>query len=137
MIEIDVVDYLNDDAPLDALLSVIAGDSKIYPIQKPQSGNIPYIVYTVIDEGTTDENLLYMTIAFECVDDSYDDVIQITNRLYELLDSQDSASNLIPSTNYYIYWDKVISGNEIKDTEFNYFHKTLNVRFIYHRKVRW
>jgi hypothetical protein len=137
MIELDVVDYLNDDTQLDSLLSVGVSDSKIYPIQKPLSGTIPYIVYTVTDEGTIDENLLYMTISFECVDDSYDDLLEITDRMYELLDSQDSAQNLITSTNYYIYWDKVISGHETKDIEFNYFHKTLDIRFIYHRKVRW
>lgn len=137
MIELDVIDYLNDDGQLDLLLGVIVGDSKIYPIQKPQSGNIPYIVYTITDEGTTDENVLYMTISFECVDDSYDDLLEVTDRLYELLDIQDRTQDLIPSTNYYIYWDKVISGNETKDTEFNYFHKTLNVRFMYHRKIRW
>jgi hypothetical protein len=137
MIELDVIDYLNDDTQLDSLLSVGVGDSKIYPIQKPLSGTIPYIVYTVMDEGTIDENLLYMTISFECVDDSYDDLMEITDRMYELLDSQDSAQNLITSTNYYIYWDKIISGHDAKDTELNYFHKILDIRFIYHRKVRW
>ena len=91
MIEIEVVDYLNDDAQLDLMLGVIAGDSKIYPIQKPQSGNIPYIVYTVESEGTESENELNITISFECVSNSYDDLIEITDRLYELLDNQDSS----------------------------------------------
>jgi hypothetical protein len=137
MIELDVVAYLNADAPLDLILGAIVTDTKIYPIQKPQSGAIPYIVYNIISEGTLDENVLEMTIAFECVDDSYDDLITMTNRMYELLDIQDNANNLITSTNYYIYWSKIVSGSETKDTEFNYFHKTLNVSFVYHRKVRW
>lgn len=138
MIEIDVIDYLNDDATLDGLLSVAAGDSKIYPIQKPQSGNVPYIVYTVDNEGTVDENELRMVISFECVHNSYDNLIEITNRLYVLLDNQDSIRNLLPTMLYYIYYAKVIGSTpETKDTEFNYFHKTLLVEFHYHRKVRW
>ena len=135
MIELDVVNYLKNDAQLDTLLGSSGSDSKIYPIQKPITGLVPYIIYSVVDEGTTDENMLSMTISFECVDDNYSDLISLTNRMFELLDNQDQIN--IPSTDYYIYWSKVVGGGETKDAEFNYFHKTLNVRFLFHRKVRW
>jgi hypothetical protein len=138
MIELDIIDYLNDDGQLDLLLGAVVGDTKIYPIQKPQSGSVPYIVYTIVDEGTTDENLLFMTIEFECVDDNYSDLLELTDRIYELLDLQEYVQDRIISTDYFIYWSKIISSKpETKDTEFNYFHKSLNVKFKYHRKVRW
>lgn len=137
MIEIDVVAYLDDDGVLTAELGATAADSKIYPIQKPHTAVVPYIVYNVINEGTTQENLLEMTISFECVDDKYLDLIEISDRIYELLDIQNYAQDIIPSTNYYIYYSKIVGGREIKDTELDLFHKTLDVNIIFHRKVRW
>ena len=137
MIELDVIAYLDADAQLTALLGASASDSKIYPIQKPLSSSIPYIVYNIASEGTNEENLLEMIISFECVDDVYKDLINISDRLYELLDIQDDAQNKIDSSDYYIYWCKVTSGRETKDTEIYNFHKTLDVSIKYHRKSRW
>lgn len=137
MIELDLVAYLKADAILDGLLNSTASDSKIYPIQKPQTGVVPYLVYNIIDEGTTDENLLEMVISFECVDNTYADLILLSDRIYELLDIQNDAQNDIDSVNYYIYWTKVVGGRDSQETDFNYPHKTLNVHIKYHRKSRW
>lgn len=137
MIELDVIAYLNDDASLTTLLGASGSDSKIYPIQKPINYTVPYIVYTISDEGTLDENLLYMTIEFDCAHSTYDSLLDISDRIYELLDVQDTIQSLMSSTDYFIYWSKIISGADSKDTDTDYYHKKLNVQIKYNRKVRW
>lgn len=131
---LDVLTYLKSDAQLDTLLDASASNSKIYPSQAPQGVATPYIIYTISGDGTKEENLLEISISFECVDKEYLNVRAVRDRLFTLLDKQDKIRNYITSTSYYFYWCKNVSGDDQKEPTQDYFHKTLVFEFKYAKK---
>jgi hypothetical protein len=134
MIEYDLVQYLNSDAILDALLGAVALNGKIYPNQAPQNTAMPYIVYNISNEGTLEENLREITFRFDIVDDNYIPVKLIRDRLSILLDRQDKIRDYLTSDSYYLYWAKHISGSDYKEADRDLFHKEVIVQFKYAQK---
>jgi len=135
MIEFDVITYLKADTTLDTLLSSSASDSKIYPAQAPLGAQdkIPYIVYTINQSGSYEENLKEESITFDCISNTYLQSKNIKDRLATLLDIQDSAYSAIDSDYYYIYWAKFTAGNSYVDGENNLYHNILVVNFKFNK----
>lgn len=131
MIELDVVAYLKTDAELYGLLSATASNSKIYPIQMPQNTTLPYIAYVVESEGTTQENMREIIIAFDCVAETYAAAKNIRDNLIDILDQEDNIQNLITSTDYKVYWGKKTAGYTFKEAALNVFHDVAVFSFQY------
>lgn len=123
MIELDVVDYLTNDSALYTLLGASGSDSKFYAVQLPlKKVSEPYIIFTTNAIGGLEENLLEVSMSFNCMDSSYLVAKSIKDRLHYLLDRQDAIQNLITSTDYMIYWAKEIGGSIFKETGLKLFH---------------
>lgn len=131
---IPVLEYLKADSELDTLLSSSASDSKIRPEQANLSVDVPYILYSFISDGTTEENLLEGRVEFVCVDESYLNIFYIRERLIELLDKQDKIRNFITSDDYYYYWCKNVDGKDEVKVDLNYFYKRITFSFKYAKK---
>lgn len=131
---LDIIAYLKSDATLSSLLESTGSNSKIYPVQVPHQGNIPYIRYSISNDGTYEENLVELAITFDCISGSYLQVLNIKNRLVELLDRQDKIRNAISSSDYYMYWCKNVDGSDEKEPQQNYFHKAIIFQIKYAKK---
>ena len=123
MIEKDVVDYLTNDSALDTLLGASGSDSKMYPVQLPLNKvSEPYIIFTTNAMGGFEENLLEVSMSFNCMDSNYLVAKSIRDRIHLLLDRQDQIQKLITSTDYYIYWCKQTGGQVFKEVGLDLFH---------------
>lgn len=136
MIELDIIDYLENDAILDGLLGATASISKIYPIQAPQRAEIPYIIYNTPNDGTIRENIEELSMSFDCISDNYIEAKNIKDRLVTLLDRENSVIDLISSEDYFIYWCKKVGGSSFKEPELNYFHRVAIFDFLWAEMAR-
>ena len=133
MIETDVIAYLKSDATLDALLGATGADSKIMPDQMKHGATEPFILFTTNAIGGLEENLLEVSMSFNCIDTSYNTAKSIRDRLQYLLDQQNAIQNVITSTEYYIYWSKMVGGTIFKDPDLDYFHCVAIFDFKYRK----
>jgi len=133
MIETDVIAYLKSDATLDTLLGATGADSKIMPDQMKHGATEPFILFTTNAIGGVEENLLEVSMSFNCIDTSYNTAKSIRDRLQYLLDQQNAIQNVITSTEYYIYWSKMVGGTIFKDSDLDLFHCVAIFDFKYRK----
>jgi len=134
MIDLEVADYLRSDSTLDGLISSSGSNSKIYPNQvaaKHAIDSLPYIIYNVANEGTTDENWREITITFNCISDDYLTARNIRNRVVALLDVEDQIRNSITSDTYIYYAAKCVGGVVFKDPDVDVYHNAATIEFKY------
>lgn len=137
MIEFDIITYLTADSTLDTLLTTSSTDTKIYPIQAPigAQDKLPYIIYSINQSGTFEENLLEESITFDCVSGTYLEAKNVKDRLIKLLDLQDQAQNNITSALYRIYWSKFTAGVSYVDSDNKLFHNIVTIDFKYNEQA--
>jgi len=132
MIDTYVLDYLNADSSLQTLLVASGSNTRIYPIQSPHNFYLdPLITYSVVSQGTLEENLKEISIQFNCIADTYLKAKQIKDRLLYLLDREDLIQSLIIGTPYIFYWCKHVGGSSFKDPDVDLFHNVLIFDFKY------
>lgn len=131
MIEFEVISYLKSDVTLDSLLGATSSDSKIYPIQAPQSAIVPYIIYNLPNDGGIIENTEEISISFDCISDDFVETKNIKDRLLTLLDKEDKIRDVISSGTYWYYWCKKVGGASFKEPEQDYFHRVAIFDFLY------
>ena len=125
----DVIQFLKSDSILDTLLGVTGSNPRIYPLVAPQNQEYPFIVYSIVSEGTAEEILLEFSMQFSIYDDEYDKVQDIEQRLKYLLDLQDNIN--ISSTDYRFEWCKLASSVDLRDEE----NEALSMNIIFDFKV--
>ncbi len=131
MISLEIVDYLNDDSTLTALLGASGSDTKIYPVQTPQDATQPYVVFNVPSIGGLEENIHEASISFDSVADDYITAENIRDRISTLLDVQDKIGVNITNTDYKYLWSKRIGGAEFKEPKLRLYHRASIYDFKY------
>ncbi len=134
MIELDIINYLNNDAILSGLLSTTGSDTKIYPLQVPLGANTPFIIYNLISDGGLKENIRESSLSFNCVSENYNTAEDIRNRIAKILDRQDEISRLIDSNTFRYLWSKKVGGAEFKDSDIDVFNRASIYDFEYVRR---
>lgn len=129
--EQDVINYLTGDPTLRDLLEATLVNTKIYPRQAPQGAETPYVVYDIVSDGTTEENLLERSFSFNCVADTEEEARSIRDKIVDMLDYQDKIRRKIISTTYWFYWAKHTGGTNYKDPELDVYYHPVVVSFKY------
>lgn len=132
MIETDLVTYLLTDTTLKTLLGS-AADPKIYPITAIPKVTIPYILYDWELETPIDELLEEDRVELNIVGKNYGNLIEIRNRLEDLLNLKDKIqSTAFTSSRYRIFWSDFSDGrnNKQNETQKNNMVVFVNVKYI-------
>jgi hypothetical protein len=119
--------YLAADS---ALLALLGGTAKIYPLRNTAGTAAPYIVYQLAAEGGSDELLDECRIVVKIVTDNYDydTANSIRDRVNALLDLQDGIQSKIDG----VKWCKKNGGGDLDDPDTQQVIKVVNfdVRFL-------
>jgi hypothetical protein len=126
-IESKICAYLSADA---ALLALLGGTAKIYPLRNVAGTAAPFIVYQLAAEGGTDELLDECRIVVKIVTDNYDydTANSIRDRVNALLDLQDGIQSAIDG----VLWCKKNGGGDLEDVDTGQVIKVVNfdVKFL-------
>ena len=131
MVELDFYDYLKADSILRGLLGVTVGESKIYPLQAPQTAEMPYIIYSVNDKGGLDETLLNCNLQFNCISDNYAESAEIKDRVNELLNIENRIIDAIRDGYMRYYFCKLSGSFNYKDPNLDVFYNIANYDITY------
>ncbi len=115
MIENTVVNYLITDATLISLLSIVAGDSRFYPVIPDKKPTAPYVTFSWGAGDETDEHIDEDRIQFIIHGNTLNVAMQVARRIKILLDVKDNIQDILykTDTNFYIYYSKYSGGDKI------------------------
>lgn len=131
MIE-DLKAFLEADAPLAALLPGGGSNTKIYYLDKDETGGeeTPYILLSYQTDGTSDDLIDEALFNLRVVAETYEVALAIVKRLTDLLDIQDDVQ--IPSSANKIFYAKKVGGgsdSKEQDTKLFVLARLFHVKF--------